>query len=253
MEPILNDLTNVYPFTISQTFNRVASSPLALTLRIRSPRPGRLARRHQCQRLHAASQAAVSAELHVVDRAAIGRLTSLEVEYDGIPRHAPGTAIRSQSAVPHLARLPNGTSPRPFAGFGTHQFLRFRVEFGLQQGSVTLRRTYRNGLFYGVSYVFSKSIDDASQVSGNSHGGLPGSAEFARSGGRTRTLAIGTPAIPSCSSDLTPRPFRGNRLLRDWQVSTTWRFYTGQPFTPRLANSNLDSGRGQPSRPDRQG
>ena len=46
-------------------------------------------------------------------------------------------------------------------------------------------------------------------------------------------------------------PFRTNWLLRRWQVSTTTRLYTGQPFTPRLASSNLTLG--EANRPDRTG
>ena len=38
-------------------------------------------------------------------------------------------------------------------------------------------------------------------------------------------------------------PFRANRWVRGWQVSTTSPLYTGQPFTPRVANANLNLAR----------
>src|SRR5260370_15024856 len=41
LNPVRNDLTNVYPFTLSQTFNRVASKPDARTLQ--DPFPSTLA------------------------------------------------------------------------------------------------------------------------------------------------------------------------------------------------------------------
>jgi hypothetical protein len=248
--PILNSLSNVYPFTVSQTFSRNSSQPTALTLQ--NPFPASLASLPGVTNvngfaLHPRAQYLQSYSLSIEQQ--IGAVTMLELEYAG----SRGTHLEQQYDLNQPFRiaalqLANGTFPRPFGGFGTISFYDFGSNSFYNSGSVTVRRSWRNGFFYGVSYIFAKSIDDASQTSGNSQGDYPGAqnsrdlaAERGRSDWDTKhsLLLFGSYTLP----------FRGSRWVRGWQVSTTGRIYSGQPFTPRVANANLNLG--EADRPDR--
>ncbi len=248
--PILNSLSNVYPFTVSQTFSRNAAQPAALTLE--NPFPTSLASLPGVTNvngfaLHPSPQYLQSYSLSVEHQ--IGSSTTLELEYAG----SRGTHLEQQYDLNQPFRqaalqLPNGNFPRPFGGFGTVNFYDFGANSFYNSGSVTVRRSWRSGLFYGVSYIFAKSIDDASQTSGNSTGDYPGaqnSRDLAAERGRSdwdnkhSLLLFGSYQLP----------FRGNHWIRGWQISATGRFYSGQPFTPRVANANLNLG--EADRPDR--
>jgi hypothetical protein len=251
LDPIRNDLTNVYPFTVSQTFNRVAARPMALSLA--DPFPAALATLAGVTNVNGFSLHPRPQYLQSYTISAERQLdaaTTLEIDYAG----SRGThlAQRFDLNQPYRTlalRLPNGSFPRPFNAFGTINFYSFGANSVYNEGSLSLRRRYRGGLFFGVSYVYSKSLDNASQVSGNSAGDYPGAqnsrnlaAERGRSDWDTghSLLLFGTYTLP----------FKG-RLARGWQISTTSRFYTGQPFTPRVANANLNLG--EANRPNRTG
>jgi hypothetical protein len=250
LNPVRNDLTNVYPFTVSQTFNRVASKPAALTLQ--DPFPSGLSTLPGVTNangfeLHPRPQYLQSYTVSVEHQ--LAQDTTIEVEYIG----SHGIHLQQQYDLNQPfreadLRLPNGTFPRPFAGFGTINFYAFGSNSVYNAGSVTLRRTWRNGFFYGVTYIYSKSIDDASQISGNAQGGYPGAqdsrdlkAERGRSDWDTghSLLIFGAYTLP----------FHRNAWARGWQISTTAYLYTGQPFTPRVSNANLNLG--EANRPDR--
>lgn len=248
--PILNSLSNVYPFTVSQTFSRVSSQPAALTLE--NPFPVGLTSLPGVTNVygfatHPRPQYLQSYSLSVEQQ--LGQNTTLAVEYSG----SRGTHLQQQYDLNQPFRiaalqLANGNFPRPFNSFGSINFYDFGSNSFYNAGSISVRRAYRNGFFYGVSYVFAKSIDDASQASGSSQGDYPGvqnsrdlAAERGRSDWDTKhsLLLFGAYSLP----------FRGNRWMRGWQISTTGRFYSGQPFTPRVANANLNLG--EANRPDR--
>jgi hypothetical protein len=248
LDPIRNDLTNIYPFTISQTFNRVASQPAALTLE--NPFPSTLASLPGVTNAngfdtHPGAQYVQSYTLSV-DRQ-LGADTTIEIDYIG----SRGTHLgqRYDANQPFRASYYNGNFPRPYPGFGTVNFYSFGANSVYNGATLLLRRRWRHGFYYGATYTYAKSIDDASQVSGNSTGGYPGvqdardlAAERGRSDwdtGHTFT-AYGSYLLP----------WR-NPLLRGWSISTSALIYTGQPFTPRLANANLTLG--EATRPDRIG
>ncbi len=250
LNPVRNDLTNVYPFAVSQTFNRVSGQPGALTLE--DPFPAKLASLPGVTNangfeLHPRPQYLQSYSLSVERQ--LDAVTVIDVEYAG----SRGTHLERQYDLNQPFRsaaleLLNGTFPRPFNSFGTIDFYSFGSNSVYNSGSLTLRRSFRNGFFYGLTYVYSKSIDDASQISGNSTGDYPGAqdsrdlrAERGRSDWDTghSLMMFGSYALPS----------RGAAWLRGWQISTTARLYTGQPFTPRVGNANLNLG--EANRPDR--
>ena len=175
--------------------------------------------------------------------------TTLEIEYVG----SRGSHLERQYDLNQPFRdpsveLPNGSFPRPYAVFGTINFYGFGSNSFYSAGSASLRRRWHKGFFYGLTYTYSKSIDDASQISGNSTGGYPGAqdsrdlqAERGRSDWDTghSLQAFGSYQLS-----------RGRHaFLRGWQVSAAARLYSGQPFTPRVANANLNLG--EANRPDR--
>jgi len=118
------------------------------------------------------------------------------------------------------------------------------------------------GAFLRFNYSFSKSIDDASQLSGNSTGGFAGAqdsrnlkSERARSDFDRRQVLT---AVFS-----TPLPFgRGRKLLREargwsqavvggWQMSGSASYYSGQALT--ITSANVDTALGESLRPNRIG
>jgi hypothetical protein len=252
LDPIRNDLTNVYPFTVSQTFNRVAGRPGSLTLE--NAFPPALATLPGVTNVNGVTlhpQAQYLQSYNVSIERQLRSLAMLEIDYAGSRgTHLAQRYDLNQPFRTLAFRQPNGSFPRPFGAFGTINFYGFGANSVYNEGSVTLRRRSQGGLFYGVTYVFSKSIDNASQVSGSSAGDYPGaqdSRDLAAERGRSdwdtghSLLVFGSYSLP----------FRSSVLLRRWQVSTNTRLYTGQPFTPRVANSNLTLG--EANRPDRIG
>ena len=244
VNPVFNDLSDVYPFNISQTFNRVSSNPSALTLS--NPFPANLAALPGVTNvhgfnLHPKAQYLQSYMLSL-DRQ-LDSLTTLEVEFDG----SRGSHLEREYDFNQPFHM-DGTSVRPYRSFGTIAFYDFGSNSVYNAGVVTLRRAYRHGIFYGASYVFAKSLDDASQGSGNSQGDYPGaqdSRDLAAERGRSdwdtghSAYVFGSYAAP----------LRRLAIVRNWLISVTGRFYTGQPFTPRVSNVNLSLG--EATRPDR--
>lgn len=243
LDPVRNDLTNIYPFTVSQTFNRVASQPYALTLA--NPFPAALATLPGVTNANGFETRPgpqyVESYTLTLDQQ-LGPDTSLEIDYIG----SRGTHLGQRYDLNQPFRSAAGQL-RPFAGFGTINYYSFGANSVYNGGMLTVRRHYRRGLFYGVTYVYSKSIDDASQVAGASQGDYPGAqnsrnlaAERGRSDWDTghSVTGFGGWALPV-----------RNRWFRNWVISTDMRAYTGQPFTPRVGSANLNLG--EADRPDR--
>ncbi len=113
---------------------------------------------------------------------------------------------------------------------------------------VTLKRRFRNGLFYRVGYTYGKSIDDASQNGASSNGGYNG-AQDVRNLGLERGRSDWDTRHSLKMTISAESPFRRNLLTRGWQIALTGRMGSGQPFTPVVANSSID--RGEADRPDR--
>jgi hypothetical protein len=250
LDPIRNDLTNVYPFSVSQTFNRVTNRPAALTLA--DPFPTSLATLPGVTNVNGFSSHPRPQYLQSYTFSVERQLdSSTTIEVDFLGSRGSHLGQRYDLNQPFRSRAwqqPNGTFPRLFAAFGTINYYSFGANSVYNEGSVTLRRRFSRGLYYGVSYIYSKGIDDASQISGASAGDYPGvqdSRDLAAERGRAdwdtghSFLFYGSYALPA----------KGNWLRRGWQVATTARLYTGQPFTPRVANANLTLG--EANRPNR--
>ena len=247
---IRNSLGNVFPFGITQAFSRDTKNPNSLTLARPFPSSG-------------GALSGVSAVGGIDSRAAspytqnwnftiereIGWATAVEMSYEG----SKGTHLDRSYDLNQPVRVPGGVLPgtslgRPWPAFSGITYFRFGSNSSFNAGMVTLRRRFRNGLFYRVGYTYGKSIDDASQNGAGSNGGYVGaqdarnlSLERGRSDWDTRHSLKLTVSVES--------PFRRNLLTRGWQIALTGRMASGQPFTPVVANSSID--RGEADRPDR--
>ena len=249
LDPVRNDLTNIYPFTVSQTFNRVAANPAALTLE--NPFPGALATLPGVTNVngfstHPGAQY-VESYTFSADRS-LGAGTTLELDYIG----SRGTHLgqRYDLNQPFRSAADKGNFPRPYAGFGTINYYAFGANSVYNGATAMVRRRFQGGLYFVLTYTYAKSIDDASQVSGNSQGDYPGaqnSRDLAAERGRSDWDTGHSLTLYSAYQ----LPWRTNRLTRGWTVSLDTRLYTGQPFTPRVANANLTLG--EANRPDRIG
>jgi hypothetical protein len=181
----------------------------------------------------------------------IGGGSAVEVSYNGSRGvHLSRRYDWNQPWRQYQYMLPNGTFPKyvpqlkgiNYYGFGTNSIY--------NAGMVSFRKRFSHGFFYRANYTYSKSIDEASQMSGKSKGGFEGGqnmrdlkADRGRSdwdNGHVFTMALSY-EVPNSKS----------RLLRGWQISGNARAYTGQPFTPIV--TGVDGNAGEPTRPDRLG
>lgn len=245
-DPVRGELATLYPFSLSTTYNRNASRPLELTLSDPFPR------------VRESNESVVNSAGHevrpkasnlqswnlTIEREA-GKEVAIEIAYAG----SEGTHLGRRYDVNQPDRSSGRTPfPRPYPGFNAIQYFGFGANSSYHSGMVTVRRRFNRGFFYRLNYVYAKSIDDASQLSGNSKGGYPGAQDA-----RNLRLERGRSDWDTRHSFLMnftwDVPIRRNVLLRSWQISATGRAYTGQPFTPRTSNVQLDQG--EANRPDR--
>ena len=246
MDPIRQQLTSMYPFQIGTTYQRLTSNPLALT--VQNPFPANR------MVLYGVSNAA-GYELRpgpqylqswnlTVERE-MGRGSAIEVAYAG----SKGT---------HLSRMYDLNQPfynpqtkgslRPYAGITTINYFSFGSNSSYNAGMLTIRKRFAHGLFYRANYVYSKSIDNASQVSGKSSGGYRDAqnARNLRSERGRSDWDTGHALTVSFSYEL---PLGRSRWWRGWELTGSGRMYTGKPFTPQVSGADLNNG--EANRPDR--
>jgi hypothetical protein len=157
----------------------------------------------------------------------------------------------------------NGTNfPRPISGFNTINYYATGSNSVYHAYQMSWRKRSRNGTFFRVNYALSKSIDDASQASGNAEGGFPnaldsrnlfldrGRSDFDRLHVFT---AAGSYQIPvgRRRQFLSGIGKIGDAFLGGWQLAGTATLYSGSPFTVRAANVDLNLG--ESDRPNRVG
>ena len=249
---IRNNLGNVFPFGITQTLNRDTKNPAAL--RLASPFPasgGALSGVSAVGGIDLQAASPYNQNWNFTIERELFKATAIEISYEG----SKGTHLDRSYDVNQPLRVPAGvtpgtTLPRPWPAFAGITYYRFGSNSSYNAGMVTLKRRFRNGLFYRLGYTYGKSIDDASQNGAGSNGGYVGaqdshnlSLERGRSDWDTRHSLKMTVSAES--------PFRRSLLTRGWQIALTGRFSSGQPFTPVVANSSID--RGEADRPDRVG
>ncbi len=264
LNPVRTNLMTGFPFSVSQTFARVAAEPNLLTLS--SPFPDRQLRldgvvNSDGYELHPSSTYLQSYNL-TVERD-LGRGTAVEIGYVGSKGTHLGRRYDVNQPLRSLERYQaNQAFTRPVTGLNAIQYFAFGSNSIYNTGQISLRRRARGGAFYRVNYSYSKSIDDASQVSGNSDGGFAGAqnsldlkSERGRSDwdrGHVFTAAFSWP-VPVGRGKRLLGGARGlrNGIAGGWQFSGTMTLYSGQALTVQAAD--VDANLGESTRPNRLG
>jgi hypothetical protein len=238
----LNTLTNSfaisYPFVQSQSVSR-SPNPLVLTLATPFPTPlstvGTRANFNlQGYEVHQSTPYLQSWNLTIERQ--FGS-SAVEVAYAG----SKGTHLNLYN---NINQPDPGTGLQPYPGLGMISYYFFESNSSYNAGSITLRRRFTHGFFYTANYVYSKTIDEASQSAGISNGGSNGlqNARCLRCD-RGRADWDIPHAFTMTFSWLAP--FH-NRLIHGWQLAGSGRAYSGFGFTPRL--SKAPSGTVRPDR-----
>ena len=246
---VRNDLGNAYPLAVAQTFN--AGSTVGIVT-LSNPYPeGKLSLSSTTNTVglqyHPNAQYLQTWNL-TLERE-LGRGTAIEAGYAG----SKGTHLARKYNYNQPYRSPglqqaDGTFPRPVQGFNNIQLYEFNSNSNYQAGMVTLRRRFASGFFYRLSYTLAKSIDTNSQFAGAGDGGYD-HAQDSRNLSLERGRSDFDVRHTLLTSFMWESPLRQSRLLKGWQVAGTGRLYSGSPFTPMLANSQIDLG--EADRPDR--
>ncbi|MFB3827083.1 MAG: carboxypeptidase regulatory-like domain-containing protein [Bryobacteraceae bacterium] len=245
---VRNDLGNTYPLAVAQTFN--AGNTVGIVT-LSTPFPeGRLSLGSTTNTVglqyHPNAQYLQTWNL-TIERE-LGRGTAVEVGYAG----SKGTHLARKYNYNQPYRIPglqlaDGSFPRPVPRFNNIQYYDFNSNSSYQAGVLTLRRRFARGVFYRLSYTFAKSIDTNSQFSGAGDGGYD-HAQDSRNLALERGRSDFDVRQTLLTSFMWESPLR-NRLLKGWQLAGTGRLYSGAPFTPMVANSQIDLG--EADRPDR--
>ncbi len=245
-EPIRADLTSLYPFVITQTYQRLTSNPLVLTLSNPFPDQRNVisgVSNASAYELYAPPQYLQSWNL-AVERE-LGRGSALQMAYVG----SKGTHLsrRYDLNQPFYTPETKGTV-RPYTGLSTINYYSFGSNSTYNAGMIALHKRFSKGFFYRANYIYSKSIDNASQVTSRSAGGYQ-DAQNARNLRSERGRSDWHNGHVFTMSFSYESPLRRSRLLRGWQLAGSGRTYTGQPFTPQVSNADLNNG--EANRPDR--
>lgn len=252
------DLSNVFPFTLSQTFNSVRTNPSLLTMS--NPFPDELARNGGTTDANGYNWKARPQYMQqwnfTLERELVQGIV-LEASYIGSKGTHLGFRYElNQPFYDPALKRPDGSFPRPYTQFQSINYYDFAGDSSYHGGTVTARKRLSRGAFFRLSYTFAKSLDNSSQFADNTNGGIPGvqnSRNFSMDRGRSdwdrrHALAVSWVADLPYRRMFLPEAF-AKVLIRGWQLSGTGTMYSGQAFTPRVQNANLNLG--EANRPDR--
>ncbi|MBI3209674.1 MAG: TonB-dependent receptor [Candidatus Solibacter usitatus] len=268
LNPYRNQLQNTFPYAQTETYTRNATRPDLVTLQ--NPFP---------QDFVALGGTTSSSGVDV------NMPTSYLQSYNlGVQRDLGDGIVLEVGFVgskgTHLGRLKDINLPRrteaaylagigvvnlrpfPFFNGAINQFT-FNSNSIYNAGQISIRKRGRGGMFYRLNYSYSKSIDEASQLNGNSDGGLTAAAQDInnRRADRARSDWDRGHVVTASFSYMLPVG-RGKRflpqvrgvpqgILGGWQFSGTTSFASGAPLTPVTAGITLNSGESQ--KPNRVG
>jgi len=132
----------------------------------------------------------------------IGHESAIEIGYVGSKGTHQGRYFNLNQPFRSAATAPN--FPVPYPGWSTINFYGFYSNSSYNAAASPSGGASRNGFFYQVNYIYSKSIDDASQLQGSGAGGYSvykmraistatGAARILTSATRLTTV-VGSPA-----------------------------------------------------------
>jgi hypothetical protein len=264
LNPIRTSLMTGFPFSGNETYSRLTSDPNLLTLS--SPFPERRRAEGGVTNSNGYDSHAPTGYLQsynlTVERD-LGAGTAVEVGYVGSRGSHLGRQYDINQPFRSRELYEAGVAfPRPVTGLNAINYYSFGSNSNYHAGQISLRKRSRRGLFFRVNYSFSKSIDDASQLSGNSDGGVPGAqnardlksergrSDFDRRHVFTSAFSWQLP-IGRQQRFLPQANGLAQALLGGWQLSGTASLYSGQAFTVTAADVSPDLGESQ--RPNRLG
>ncbi len=159
--------------------------------------------------------------------------------------------INSAKAGAALAAGVHVNAVRPFRGYGTITQRQSTANSVYHSMQVTLNRRLSRAWSLGVTYTWSRSIDNASSDRGSSD--VPpnsdnahaerGPSDFDRTHVFTANYIWNLPRLARRASRLAP-------LVNGWQVSGITRFWSGRPFDVTLSSDVAGIGSTQNQRPD---
>jgi len=253
LNPLRNQLANNFPFALRQNFPRNTKDPLALTLDDPFPED-----RMKLKGVNNATGYQVDAPTaylqtwNMTIQRELWESTVLELGYVGSKGTHLGRRYNINQPIRNREIYESGGGfPRPIPGLNSVNYFAFGTNSIYNAFQASLRRRSRGGFFYRLNYSYSKSIDEASQFTGSSAGGFPNALDSRNlwlDRGRS-DFDVGHVFTAIFNYEL---PFgRGKRyslagvknaVLGGWQLSGTVRAYTGQPFTVRTADTELNLG-----------
>ncbi len=263
LNPIRTSLMTGFPFSVNQTFSRLATDTSLVTLS--NPFPDSRATEGNSTNSNGYDPRPPLGDLQSYNLTIERELAdgwALEIGYVG----SKGTHLGRQYDINQPIRSreayqANIAFPRPISGINTINYYSFGANSNYSAGQLSLRRQFR-GKFVRFNYSLSKSIDDASQLNGQSTGGFAGAqnaqdlkSERARSDFDRRHVitALFSTQLPFGRN----RKFLGsasgwkNGIVGGWQMSGSATYYTGQALT--ITSANVDANLGESLRPNRVG
>ena len=257
------DLGTAFPFSTNLNFNRVPAKPDALTLA--NPWPvsiATLAGTNTSSGFEVNAPNGYAQNYSLTVERDIGGGNVLEIGYVGSKGTHLGRRYNINQPVRSIAwYIASGTNfPVPYPPLSTINYYDFGSNSIYNAGQITLQRRAAGGFFYRLSYSYSKSIDDASQLTGNADGGYAGAldprnlklergrSDFDR--GHVFTAILSYPLPVGRGKLLLPGAGKVTHgVFGDWVLSGTVTAYTGPPFT--IEDSSINASLGQSDRPNR--
>jgi len=263
LNPIKDSLMTGFPFSVNQTFSRLASDVTLVTLS--NPFPDSRATEGNATNSNGYDPRPPTGYLQswnlTIERE-LAASVALEMAYVGSKGTHLGRRYDLNQPIRSLAAYQaNQAFPRPIAGTNTINYYSFGSNSNFNAAQISLRKRGR-GAFYRLNYTFGKSIDDASQLNGASAGGFANAQdsrnlkmERARSDFDRRHVITGVYSVQL--------PFGRNRkflsrvsgwrngVVGGWQLSGTATYYSGQAFT--VQSAGVDANLGESLRPNRLG
>lgn len=269
--PVRNQLAGTFPFTFNQTFNS-SGRRLLPPPTLQNPYPEARARTvgSGIQNINGFDPTPPTAYMQrwslTIERELM-REQAFEIGYVG----SKGTHLQRRydlnQPIRKLDLAEEGVDgtlffPRPIPDFNNIQYTSFGSNSTFHSLQASLRRRSRTGFFYRLNYTFGKSIDDASSQRDNWGTGPQGAIDAqnlrldrGRSNfDRRHSVTFASRYhLPVGKGRLLLPGLRGpfQAILGGWQLSGTFRAYSGSPFTVRTANVDLNAG--ESFRPNRIG
>jgi outer membrane receptor protein involved in Fe transport len=241
----MDEYADTFPFSITETFSRVSSDPTILTMSNPYPTVRRgfsgVNSSYGQETPEPKSQYLQSWSL-TFERDLAG--TVVEVAYAG----SKGTHLQRRYDLNQAGRSAEESTLRPFPYFGSINVIGDGSNSIYSSGQFTVRHRFSKQLFVRASYTYAKSIDESSNTGGTIRYNFS-QAQDARNLKLERGRSDFDIGHSFAGSFIWNPQYWRHWIARNWQIAGTSTIYSGQPFTPRVANVTYSAG--EATRPDR--